>query len=225
MQASDLNPNPGPYKPKFPCAICKKAARWDQRATCCNHCNNWYHVDCMGMSTFAYNALQISQVSWICCQCGIPNFASSLFSNSSIEQANSFSILSDLSTSDCSEPISPPIATSYLRKQRNNSSNCSSTRPSKTSRTFTKKQTQETPTKRQSLKTLVINFCTIRNKVSDLAVCIGNYSPDLIIGIETHQISSVSSSELCSSTYSIISKDIDFINSKGGVLIAITNIS
>ena len=53
VQAGDLNPNPGPYKPKFPCAICEKAARWDQRATCCDQCNSWYHVNCMGMSTFA----------------------------------------------------------------------------------------------------------------------------------------------------------------------------
>ena len=123
MQSGDLNPNPGPYQPKFPCAICKKAARWDERATCCDHCNSWYHVDCMGMSTIAYNALQNSQVSWICCQCGIPNFASSLFSNSTIELTNSFSVLSDISTSDCCEPLSPPLATSSPYKQRDNTKN------------------------------------------------------------------------------------------------------
>ena len=109
MQAGDLNPNPGPYQPKFSYAICKKAARWDQGATGCDHCNSWYHIDCMRMSTVAYNAFQNRQVSWICCQCGIPNFASSLFSNCTIELTNNCSVLSDISTSDCSVPRSSHV--------------------------------------------------------------------------------------------------------------------
>ena len=177
----------------------------------------------MGMSTFAYNAIQNSQVSWIYGQCGIPNFCKFAFLKLLHRATNSFSIMSDLSSSDCSEPLSPPLATSSPLKQRNNNSNCSSTRPSKTSRPFTKKQTQKKPTKRQSLKTLVKNFCSIRNKVSDLAVCIEIYSPDIITGTETHLDSSVSSSDLFPSNYSIIRKDRDFDNFKGGVLIAIKN--
>ena len=82
------------------------------------------------------------------------------------------------------------------------------------------KDAQATQAKRQSLKTLVINFCSIRNTVADLAVCIGKYNPDLIIGTETHLDSSVNSSELFPSNYSVIRKDRHFDNSKGGVLIA-----
>ena len=54
-------------------------------------------------------------------------------------------------------------------------------------------------------------------------MCIENYSPDIIIGTETHLDSFVSSSELFPSNYSIIRKDRDFDNPKGGVLIAIKN--
>ncbi len=51
-------------------------------------------------------------------------------------------------------------------------------------------------------------------------MCIGKYNPDIIIGTETHLDSSVNSSELFPSNYSVIRKDRHFDNSKGGVLIA-----
>ena len=53
-------------------------------------------------------------------------------------------------------------------------------------------------------------------------MCIGQYNPDriIIIGTETHLDSSVNSSELLPSNYSVIRKDRNFDNSKGGVLIA-----
>ena len=85
MQAGDLHPNPGPNKPKYPCAMCEKATKWGQRAVCCDQCDVWYHVDCMGMTTENYEALQDSEVSWICAKCGTPNYSNSLFSNATLE--------------------------------------------------------------------------------------------------------------------------------------------
>ena len=49
---------------------------------------------------------------------------------------------------------------------------------------------------------------------------IGKYNPDIIIGTETHLDSSVNSSELFQSNYSVIRKYRNFDSSKGGVLIA-----
>ena len=51
MQSGDLHPNPGPYKPKYPCVVCQKATKWGQRAVCCDECDVWYHIDCMDMTT------------------------------------------------------------------------------------------------------------------------------------------------------------------------------
>ena len=136
------------------------------------------------------------------------------FSNSSIELSNSFSVLS---SDDYIDSLSSPLATSSPYKQRNNNISDIRTSLCDTGENVATKYAQATHAKRQSLKTLVINFCSIRNTVADLAVYIGKYNPDLIIGTETHLDSSVNSSELFPYNYSVIRKDRNVDNSKGGV--------
>ena len=139
------------------------------------------------------------------------------FSNSSIELSNSLSVLP---SDDYIDSLSSPLATSSPYKQRNNNRSDIITSLCDTGENVATKYAQATHAKRQSLKSLVINLCRIRNKVADLAVCIGKYNPDIIIGTETHLDSSVNSSELFPSNYYVIRKDRNFDNSKGGVLIA-----
>ena len=229
MQAGDLHPNPGPNKPKFPCNIFGKAARWNQRATCCDNCDAWYHVECMGMNTINYEALQGSEVSWICAHCSIPNFASSLFSNTSFELSNSFSSLS-LAT-DCSGPLSPPLAASSPNQERLQSSRNRSrisSDGSKTSHNQSNKRSdaKKTSTLRRSIKLLVINFDSIRGKVADLAMCIETYNSDVIIGSDTHLNPSVNSSELFPDLFAVFRKNRCFGKTEtkcGGILIALKN--
>ena len=76
MQAGDINPNPGPNNT---CAICDKSVLSNHRATLCNKCNFWYHIECMVMTEAEKEYLQNIQVSWICCHCSNPNVDSSLF--------------------------------------------------------------------------------------------------------------------------------------------------
>ena len=116
--------------------------------------------------------------------------------------------------------ISSPLATSSPYKQRNNNRSDIGTSLCDTKVNFATKDAQESHAKRRVLKTLVIYFCSIWNKVADVVVCIGKYILDIIIGTETHLDSSVNSSEQFPSNYSVIRKDRHFDNSKGGVLIA-----
>ena len=86
MQAGDCELNPGPTHDdsscsKFPCIICHEPCTWSQRAVQCDECDGWYHVQCMSMESIVYEGLGGSNVSWICCNCGIANFSTSLFSN------------------------------------------------------------------------------------------------------------------------------------------------
>ena len=39
LRAGDVELNPGPYQPKFPCKYCNYAAKWNQKCLQCNLCN------------------------------------------------------------------------------------------------------------------------------------------------------------------------------------------
>ena len=108
INAHDIELNPGPYKPKFPCQMCSKAVKWGQRGVRCDSCLGWYHTECMGMGTHTYEDLDGSRVLWICHSCGIPNYsACHMFTNSSIETYNSFSSL-DTVNDENELLLSPP---------------------------------------------------------------------------------------------------------------------
>ena len=108
LHAGDTEPNPGP---EFPCNICNHECDWSRYAVQCDSCNLWYHADCMNMCSEVYAMLEDSNVTWICCTCGLPNFASSLSSSRSTILTNSFSTLSSISSEDDKRS---PIATSSL---------------------------------------------------------------------------------------------------------------
>ena len=40
----DIELNPGPRSPKFPCGICHKAVRSNQCGVACDTCNIWHHL-------------------------------------------------------------------------------------------------------------------------------------------------------------------------------------
>ncbi|XP_022095784.1 uncharacterized protein LOC110981992 [Acanthaster planci] len=94
--SGDVYPNRGPGC-TYPCGICNKAVNLAR--ICCDHCNIWMHRECIPMSEDMYRILaDHSSLSWTCLSCGIPNFSSSLFwqsSSSSFFDKNLFSILSD----------------------------------------------------------------------------------------------------------------------------------
>ena len=76
VNASDVELNPGPRTPKYPCQICSRAVTW----LLCDDRQQWYHADCMHMSTPVY--MSLNNVSWHCVNCGMPNFSTSLFESS-----------------------------------------------------------------------------------------------------------------------------------------------
>ncbi|XP_072022667.1 uncharacterized protein [Amphiura filiformis] len=90
----------------------------------------------------------------------------------------------------------------------------------------TQKKTTKSKNLSRPLKTLVVNFQSIRGKTAELAVCLEVNDPDLVIGTETWIDSNVESSELFPSNYQVIRKDRTVYSDGkvyGGVLIAIKN--
>ena len=93
--------NPGPtslFPSHFPCGVYEVSLGWDDQAIVCDSCNKWYHIDCQGMDTNMYSIYNQSldrNLAWICLNCGMPNFSTSLFDTIGlIETGNHFDSLS-----------------------------------------------------------------------------------------------------------------------------------
>ena len=101
LLSGDVNINPGPKQVKYPCQICKRAVKWNDRAIAFDNCDGWYHVHCMLMSNEIYDSLANMSLEWVCCKCGIPNFSSTLFEDSIRKSPNSYDILSSSDSWEC----------------------------------------------------------------------------------------------------------------------------
>ena len=95
LLCGDIESNPGPVQ--FPCGVCEKDVRDNQRAISCDGCDTWWHFKCITMSNITYKALRNSSKSWCC-----PNFDSSIFDNTAVSTSNSFDTLSSSSMSNIS---------------------------------------------------------------------------------------------------------------------------
>ena len=96
LLCGDISLNPGPNW-KFPCSLCKGPVKSNQRGIQCDSCDFWFHSRCLGMNNDEYQQLANSSCSWICPNCDLPNFSTSLcdWSTNSSILSNSFDILSD----------------------------------------------------------------------------------------------------------------------------------
>lgn len=193
--ASDIEVNPGPRTPKYPCQICHKAVTWSQKGVACDDCNQWYHADCMSMPSLVYNTL--NNVSWHCVQCGKPQFTSSFFDSISTH-TNSFSAL-DSSV----DSFGPPEA----------SSSPNATQPGM------RRSSLQGVRSWNDFVVLNINFQSIRNKRAELLNIIDSYNPSVMIGSETWLNNSIHSSEFFQVNYGVHRKDRN--DGYGRVLIAV----
>lgn len=116
--------NPGPKAPRWPCGSCGKNVTWKSKALECDSCKTWYHTDCQGgMSDSMYNIMECSNLSWHCLKCGLPNFSSSFFntSTSTCESKNPFSVIScnDSPRKPCASSSPKPIQQEPYNKKNN----------------------------------------------------------------------------------------------------------
>ncbi len=58
LLSGNVELNPGPRQPKYPCGICHKACTWKQEAVACDSCDVWFHKKCMLMNTEFYENLK-----------------------------------------------------------------------------------------------------------------------------------------------------------------------
>ena len=155
-----------------------------------------------------YEALAYSSLEWVCCQCGQPNYSSSLFEATIPESSNSFSILtSSNSNSGAAVEDTTPILRSTPRRLHKDDKEC------ETRRNKLKQQ-------RKSVKIIIINFQSITNKKEAVLDMLESVKPDIIIGTETWLSNDVNNSELFPVELYEVERE-DRQDGHGGVLLVV----
>ncbi|CAC5360010.1 unnamed protein product [Mytilus coruscus] len=175
--------NPGPSQIKYPCGTCTKACKWGEKALACDECDTWYHATCAGINTQEYSKLANTSVSWYCMVCNAPNHTTVLYDLIDSAHSNTFSMLSisdgnkssSINQDDSNISLGDPLAASSP-----------------------KRVTQTTPgnKNKKALRTLIINFQSIKNKRTELPILIETANPDIIIGTETWLSNNIGNREI-----------------------------
>ena len=171
----------------------------NQKAIACDSCEGWYHTDCIDMNSKIYNALAKPDVSWTCCQCGLPNFSSSFFESHDLTASNHNESIStlDSSLSSVNSDIGDPIIASSPKNTQSFSNNV----------------------KTETMKILTINFQSIRAKREVFWNLLESSKPDLVLGCETWLNPTITDQEIIPPGYEVYRKD--RTDGYGGVLVAI----
>ena len=159
LLGGDIEQNPGPRAPKHPCQISKRAVTWKQRGVACDDCSQWYHAECMHITSPVYKALNNPNISWHCVNCGMPNFSTSLFESFMVNMSNTYDHLSDSNLPD--SPGQPFFTSSPLKPLRGENGRSNYNKPKNT-------------------KILVINFQSVKNKKEELCNLIDSSNPSTL---------------------------------------------
>lgn len=197
LLAGDIQSNPGPRRCKYPCGICSHPVKKQDRAVCCDNCNQWVHNSCSGMSSHMYDILKGSTCTWICPSCGLPSFSSSFWSDSNLSISNSFSALS---TTDDAGQFHPTAVSTPSKPRIGN-------------KAFSNRSHQ--------LRIISVNVNGLRGKTLQIHELISTHEPDIILCQETKLDASVNSSEIFPPDFTVMRKDRTCHG--GGVCIAISN--
>ncbi|XP_053389732.1 uncharacterized protein LOC128552710 [Mercenaria mercenaria] len=158
----------------------------------------------MGMNDAVFKAL--TNCSWECVQCGVPNFSTGIFDTTLFESYNSFSNLTFASDSEIS--FSCPNATSS--PQRRHSSTAENSKSKRTD---------------MPLRILIVNCQSIKTpgKRGQLEHMIEATQADIVIGTESWLEDSVRSSEVFPPNFKPYRRDRQTGNQGGGVFILVSN--
>ena len=68
LLAGDIELNPGPVK--YPCTVCSRPVKSNQRGIFCDRCELWTHARCCGVDVVEYEKLGLNvNEEWLCSVC------------------------------------------------------------------------------------------------------------------------------------------------------------
>ena len=106
--SGDIETNPGPKPPKFPCGHCNKACcnyKVVMSSILCESCNTWYHAACVNIDTSLFSVLE----RFSCPNYGLPNFSATLLDSVILD---SDITITSSEESPCSTPLPTPLLSS-----------------------------------------------------------------------------------------------------------------
>ena len=148
------------------------------------------------MNTQIYESLH--NVSWYCCQCGLPNFSSGLFTNSDSTLdsfSNPFECLNSIPENNSVHDLATP-------KKFPPNISASTPNPEPKSKSKTKHHSHNS-----ELTTLVVNFQSFWPKRFEFSSLCYESKADIIISTETWLSPEIENSELLLNDYDIFRKD------------------
>ena len=99
MLSGDIHLNPGPVR--YPCTVCYRPVKLNERALSCDVCQRWTHCRCSGVSVVDYQRLQgLDQFTWMCPSCyanSLPFADCSVLSSVDTSSSDGLSVISDSS--------------------------------------------------------------------------------------------------------------------------------
>ena len=234
--SNDIEVNPGPRPPKYPCGVCTKAVKWTDHGVLCDSCETWFHTTCIGMCDEIYFSLS-PNISWNCFQCGLPNFSTRLFNDTpadsilppSLENLTHASTASNvnpdinLSISSNCRILQHPLHTSSPKTNLVSNPPRHSTTSSISSISTAPDPLLENLPKplqgNKQLRILNINFQSLRPKKIELWNLLESTNADIILGTETFLRPDIHNSEIFPPHFNVYRRDRPH-QAYGGVLIA-----
>lgn len=238
LHDTELNPGPKSKTPKHPCGNCNKTVTWENKGVCCDGCDKWYHTVCQNMGDNIYECIGKSDISWICTQCGLPNWSSSFFTMFNQQPnltGNRYYYISpepgadEPHTGKLDQGSSPSLFTVSTPSCENSSGGdigspgipLASSSPKVSPKRGKNLKINKTPI---MLKLLNVNCRSIVNKKDTFQNLVDSTSPDIIIATETWLTDDIKDGEIgqannFSERYSIYRQDRTTRN--GGVMIAV----
>lgn len=214
LLSGDVDSNPGPRPPKYPCGICNRAVTKSCKAIVCDrsNCGVWIHNRCSGITNSRYEEyMENSKLSFICPNCNMPtylqNMSSDIFSTS-----NRFHALSTLDSSSEEEDELPSINSPSLFRP----APFSTSSPKGDDRTKLKEIAK-------NLNVMSVNCNSMQSlgKRAELQALIEDHQPHVILGQESKLGPEHLTSEIFPSSYTTFRKDRK--TGGGGVFILLRN--
>ena len=233
--SNDIEVNPGPRPPKYPCGVCSKAVKWSDHGVLCDSCETWFHTTCIGMCDEIYFSLS-PNISWNCFHCGLPNFSTRLFNDTPADSLlpPSLENLTHASTASNPNPDNFDISATSDHRTLGHPAHSSSPKPlvhpprHSTTSSISSNSTvpdhivENLPKPIQGnkqLRILNINFQSIRPKKIELWNLLESTNADIILGTETFLRPDIYNSEIFPPHFNVYRRDRPH-QAYGGVLVA-----